>query len=825
MDKILILDVNSLIYRFYYALPSFYSHKNIPTNALFGLTNALLKIIKEEKPQYLIACFDSKTPTFRHNKYLEYKSQRPKIENELKIQINLAPKILKSFGFLILEKDNYEADDLIGLIVKKNPDKYKIIYSGDLDLLQLVNDRTILKFFKKGISQVEIYDEQKIKEKYQLKPYQLIDYKALQGDPSDNIIGIKGIGPKTAINLLSKYQTIENIIDLSEKKIIPQPLRDLILINKDRLLLNKEIITLATDLNLNFNLEEAKLTQLNIEKIIETLKEFDFYSIIERLKKEDSKNLFQLSTINFLTSPSFLLDNIFCLLDDNFIYLYDGQNFFKLAQNLTNIEKILTANRIIIYDLKFFLQKYYQLSKNLKRIIEINLNNFFDIRIAFWLIKNIIKPDLNKIFSFYYPNLDYDNLLEKFISFMPQIYQDLEKQLTDYSLNHILSLDQNVTLILLVMEINGLKIDKNKIKTYQQQLQEELKNLKEEIYQLVGYVFNLNSNNEIRRVIFDQLKIKSKDIRKTSKGELSVSEEQLIKIKDKHPVIEKILSYRKKSKLLSQFIKNLNKYLKDSKIQTNFDITGTTTGRLTSFYPNLQNLPKEIKQFFIPSQGCRFVSYDYSQIELRLLAHFSQDENLINIFKEDLDIHSLTAKLLFKEENEQTRRLAKLINYGIVYGISPQSLAQKTNLSLMTAKKLIEDYYLKFPGIKKLNKDLEEKFNAYTYTETLLGRKRFYFNRNLSDYLKIAINSPIQGSAADILKLAMIDIFNYLKNNNLLNEVKLVLSIHDELVFEIKENILLQVKFKIKNIMENVINLSVPLKVNIKEGYNLQDIK
>ncbi|GIW65779.1 MAG: DNA polymerase [Candidatus Parcubacteria bacterium] len=820
MEKIVILDISSLIYRFYYALPLFTSHNNIPTNALFGLTNALLKIINEENPDYIIACLDSKTKTFRHKKDINYKAQRPKIPNDLKVQLNLVPKILKAFNIEIIQKENYEADDLIGFFVKKLNYKLKVIYSGDLDLLQILDENTILKFFKRGISEVEVYDKNKVREKFHLQPYQLADLKGLIGDSSDNILGIKGIGQKTAIDLLLRFNNIEQIIYAAEKKILPEKLRNLIIDNKERLILNKELATIVTDIDLNFKIK--KYEYFNLDNVYNVLKEFDFYSIIKRLKINQLNEANDFSEIKFEEKLPLFFDDLFCFIDNEVIYISDGEKYYYFNLNLEIFKKILNSKQIIVYDLKLFLKHCYKFQLEVD-----NIDKFFDIKIAFWLVKNIIKPDITKILYFYSKDIT-DNINKNniFLKIMPKIYDDLNMQIINNQLQNVLIIDQKVSSILAIMENYGLNIDKEKLSQIRLNILEDLKNIKMEIYNLAKTEFNINSSNELRKIIFEKLKLTKKNIKKTPKGEISVKESELQKLIDFHPLIKKILDYKNKSKLLNNFIKNFLKHINDNKIYTNFEITGTNTGRITSLYPNLQNIPLELRKVFIPSQkNYIFLSYDYSQIELRILAHFSEDENLLNIFYQNLDIHTIIAKLLFKEENEKTRRLAKIINYGIIYGITPSGIAQKTGLSINTSKELINNYFRNFPGVKKFLDELINRFNSFGHTETLLGRKRFFFESNSIKATRIAINSPIQGTAADILKLALIDAFKYLKEKNILNEVRFKLIVHDEIIFEIRNDFVAKVKLRLKNIFENIVNLKVPLCVKIREGNNLKEIK
>lgn len=840
MKKKILIDSNSLIHRVYHAVPYLQSPKGIPVNAVYGFTNIILRIIDEEKPDFIIACFDGPTPTFRHLKAKEYKATRPKTPDDLKIQFSWIKKVLIALDVPIAEKENYEADDVIGSLIDK--DNKNIILSGDLDTLQLVDENTLVYFLKKGIKEIEIYDEAKVKEKFGIPPKLLPDFKALIGDPSDNIIGIKGIGEKTARMLLNKYGTIEEIIEKAEKGFIDPLYKKIILENKERLLLNKELAKIVRNLEINISLKEYKFP--DIEKVLPILQELGFKSIIERLIKNRNQNilsLFSLSTAkNFLKKIEKVSNIAFLISLSDKLYAKIDNNFYELDYTSENLLKILDAEKIILYDLKQFSKEVYL---NLGKLIyeKENLDKkFFDVKIALNLTSTLTKITIDKFANFYSNKIlttskDCINfILESF----EKIYEDLNKKISEHNLNEVLSLDQKISVILGIMEINGLMVDIEKLNEFKVYMKKEIEVLKKEIFDMAGSSFNLNSPIELRHILFEKLKIPTKNLKKTPKGEISTQESELIKLINLHPIIEKILRYREYNKILTTFVTGFTKYIgKDNKVKTNFEITGSATGRISSEEPNLQNIPiegelaKKLRSCFVSSPGFSFLALDYSQIELRITAHFSQDENLISIFNQDLDVHSITARLLFKEENEKTRRLAKIINFGIIYGITPKGLQERTNLPLSQCKELIERYFKNFPGVRKMREEFVEKAKTFGYAETILGRKRFIpeiFSRSYSEQnkgIRIAINTPIQGTASDIIKLAMVNIFDYILEKSLLDEIKIVLQIHDELIFEIRDDIIDKAKDNLIKLMENAIKLTVPLKVKYSISKNLGDLK
>ncbi|MFZ8847960.1 MAG: DNA polymerase [Minisyncoccia bacterium] len=831
-EKLLLIDINSLLHRLYHAIPLLRSSQGLPTNALYGLTNVLLKILDEIKTDYIVACYDTPVLTVRHEKFKEYKAQRPKIADDLKTQISYSKKLLQAFNIQIAEKPGYEADDLIGTLAEKNKDKKVIILSGDLDTLQLVNDRVNIYFLKKGIKEIEVYDRQKVLERFNIEPYLLPDFKALVGDPSDNIIGIKGIGEKTAINLIKKYGNIEKIIEAAEKGFLEYSLRKAILENKDRLILNKDLTTIIKDVEIELQLK--KYQKPSKEQLLPILEELGFKSIIARLFKDQKVSLFTTTSQYKSELPSDLKE-IFVILYQDKIYASFNNEIVKLDVTIDNLQKIINTEKIYIFDLKQFFKKFYEVMNT-----QLPLNKFFDLKIAFWLVTPYNKITLEKLTNIYSskPLLTLKDCLDFILLNYKSIANELESKIKEFNLEEILHLDQQVSQILGLMELNGILLDREKLKSFKEFLIEEINRLKKEIYELAGTPFNVNSPIELRYILFTKLKLPTKGLKKTPKGEISTQESELIKLKDQHPIIEKILEYREKMKISTTFSENLLKFIKaDGRITTNFEITGTATGRISSEEPNLQNLPVEgelarkLRACFVAPNGFKYVSFDYSQIELRIAAELSQDENLITIFKQDLDIHSITAKLLFKEENEKTRRLAKIINFGIIYGISPKGLKERTGLSLTESKKLIDSYFKNFSGVQKMVKELIEKAKTYGYAENIFGRKRFIpelYSRAYSEVMKgerIAINTPIQGTAADIMKKAMVQIYEFIKNNNLENKAKIILQIHDELILEVSDDIINLIKEEVKKIMENVVQFSIPLKVKVSIGKDLAEIK
>ena len=823
--KVYLIDANALIYRLYHAMPKLTDPLGRPIQAVYGLSNILLKILKEEKPDYIFALYDRPEPTLRHKVFKEYKATRPPLTDDLKLQISLAKKIFSAFNIPIIEKIGYEADDLIATLKEKfiSLAEEIIILTGDLDTLQLANKKTKILTMQKGISKTMIYDENKVKEKYGLSPAQLPDYKALIGDVSDNIIGIPGIGPKTASKLLQKYQNLEGLIQAAKEKKLDPKINSQILANQEKLLFNKDLVTLRK----NVDIEEKLLSPYKgFEKnnLISVFQEFGFKSLIQRLGQEVSlSNLFTkpITREEKISSLSEIKQPFLFFLEQDKIKIDDGSQKIKILDKKFLKEPFFLEGEKFVFDLKNIFKEIFK--EDLYFDKKIDLSKIYDLKLIFWLLN----PDKGNY------------TLEKIIDFFSQssplkITLNLISQLKELDLEKVyFELEVKVSSVLARMELRGIKIDTKSLEDFKQKVKEKNDELLKEIYELAGEKFNPNSPSQLRRILFEKLKLPTKGLTKTSKGEISTQETELLKIIHLHPLIKKILDYREVNKILTTYTDSLlqNYNPQTGRIYTIFNQTGTSTGRIASENPNLQNLPLEgelanyLRKCFVADEGYIFIDADYSQIELRLLAHLSEDENLIQAFKNDLDIHSQTAKMVFGEETKETRHKAKIINFGITYGITPKGLAQRLQIPVSSSSKLIERFFYFYPRVKKLKEDLIEFAKVYGYVQTLFGRKRFipeinyqsYYERALAE--RIAINMPIQGLAADLLKKAMIEIDEEIYRRKM--PAFLVLAIHDELILEVKKEFKDEIKDIIKERMEGVMDLKVPLKVNLKEGEHL----
>jgi len=825
--KVYLIDANALIYRIYHAMPKLTDPQGRPIQAVYGLANTLLKILKEEKPDYIFALYDRPEPTIRHQVFKEYKATRPPITDDLKLQISLSKKIFSAFNIPVIEKIGYEADDLIATLKEKfiNLADEIIILTGDLDTLQLVDLKTKILTMQKGITKTMIYDENKVKEKYGLLPSQLPDYKALVGDPSDNIVGIPGIGPKTASRLLQNYQNLEGIITAAKEQKLDPKISLAILNNKEKLLFNRDLVTLRK----NLDVEEKLLVPYQgykEENLISVFQEFGFKSLIQRIKPTFGLFTPSLDKGEKMISLSELRHPFFFYLDQDKIKIYETEGQIKVLEKKFLKEVFFIEGEKFVFDLKNILKEIIKEDFYFDK--KIALEKIYDLKLIFWLLN----PDKGNY------------SLEKIISFFSEpnplkITQDLILKLKELDLEKVyFELELPLTSVLARMELIGIKIDQNKIKELKSKCLIEIQNLKKEIESLAGMPFNPLSPKELNYILFQKLKLPSKGLAKTKKGEISTQESELLKIIDAHPIVPKILDYRKLVKVASTYTDSLLVSFdpKDGRVHPVYNQTGTSTGRLSSENPNVQNIPLKgeladlVREAFIAEEGFLFLGADYSQLELRLAAHLSQDENLLAAFKNNLDIHSQTAKLVFGEENLETRRLAKAINFGIIYGMQAKGLAERLRIPISQAQKIIERYFHFYPGLKKMREDLIEKAKIYGYAETLSGRKlslpEIYSNsyREKSEAERIAVNMPIQGLGADIIKKAMIAIDRALYEE-FIKEANLILSVHDELVLEVKEEKIDAISKIVKEKMEKAILLSLPLEVKIKEGRNLLEIK
>lgn len=859
MKKVILVDGNNLLFRSYYATAyqgNFMKNKNgFPTNALYGFVNMIHKIINDEKPEYMLVAFD-KGKTFRHDKYKDYKAGRIKMPDELKAQFPIAKEILAYLGIKWFEIDNYEADDIIGTLAKKIDDEndYKgLIVSSDKDLLQLISNKVIMKLLKSKdyvmMSKETFYDQ------YKLTPDKMIDIKALQGDSSDNIEGVKGIGEKTALKLLQEYGSLEGIYD--NIAYIKGAVATKLINGKDKAFESKDLVTIYKQVPLGFTLEDTKITNGNLEELKKTYENLEFYSFLKNMKIGRINNDFNvievedISVLDKIKSPI----SIYMELDKTNYHLasilalglYDGQNAYYVKKDLIN-DSIKKLNK---------LEKYtYDLKKHLVALkkIKVNLENIsFDSMIAAYLLNYNVKDDISYLanqFGYDIPFYEViskakklgEETLKKLVSakakFIYETKEELEKEMKEEDCTYLFNeIEMPLSVVLAEMEYQGIRVDVNVLKSMNVEIEEKIKEISNKIYELAGCQFNISSPKQLGDILFTKLQIGKG---KKTKSGYSTDKTILEKYKDRHPIVPLILEHRMLTKLQSTYIVGLeNSILEDGKIHTIYTQTLTRTGRLSSIEPNLQNIPirttygKLIRKAFIPEEGCILLSSDYSQIELRVFAHFSKVPNLVNAFKNDMDIHTQTAMDIFGVKKEDVtplmRRQAKAVNFGILYGISSFGLAEDLGISVKEAKAFIDKYFETYSGIKNYMDSVVKDAYEKGYVTTIMNRKRKITELNNTNYMirqqgeRMALNTPIQGSSADILKKAMIDIYNKFKEKKL--KSKMILQVHDELIFNVLKEEEDIVKKIVDDCMDNAYKLDVPLKVDIETGINWYDTK
>ena len=871
MKKIILVDGNNLLFRSFYATAYqgviMKNSKGFPTNALYGFINMMNKIIKEESPNYIMVAFD-KGKTFRHDKYTEYKAGRMAVPDELKLQFPKAKEILDAMGIKYFEIENYEADDIIGTFAKKvdqEDDFIATIISSDKDLLQLISDCVDVKLLKQ--SGHILMTREEFKNTYQLEPVKMIDLKALMGDSSDHIPGVKGIGEKTAINLLAKYGSLDNLYNNIES--VTGKTKEKLLLDKDNAYMSYDLATIFRDVPLEFGLEDCKYGGMNERLFVSMLEEFEFHSMLRKFDFSVSNNNIEKS--NTVSSKNLIIKDIkefqikdfaFYLETRGSIYsksevlgigIYDGENGYFISKEEIEIYKDLFFNDV---------EKY---TYDLKKCIVV-LNNFgvkfnkvvFDMMIAIYLLDYVVKDDISFIAQAFDVNIplyedlygtdkrpkeiDDEYLKEICCSKAKFIYDTRLRLLKELEDNEEIELFNNIemplTSVLADMEITGIKVDTEYLRTIEVELKEQMDVLEKEIYNFAGSQFNIMSPAQLAKVLFEDLNIPYP--KKVKDNKYSTSKDILDKIKFVNPIVDKILEYRTLAKLYTNYAVGLKEEVReDGRIHTIFTQTLTRTGRLSSISPNLQNIParaefsKLIRKAFIPDRNSKLLSSDYSQVELRVFAHMANATNLIQAFIDDKDIHTKTASDIYKVSMEEVtkdmRRTAKAVNFGILYGISSFGLSEDLGIDIGTAKKFIDNYLETYPRIKEYME--KEKADAYAlgYVKTLMNRKRVIDELQSKNFMirssgeRMALNTPIQGSAADILKKAMVEIFEEFNKRELRS--KMLIQVHDELVFNVVNEEIVEVKEIVKNIMENTFKLSVPLKVEMELGDNWYEAK
>ena len=844
MEKIILVDGNNLLFRSYYATAytgNFMKNsKGFPTNALFGFTNMMNKIIEEEKPTYIMVAFD-KGKTFRHNKYDFYKQGRIETPNELKLQFPKAKELLNAMGIKYYEIDNYEADDIIGTFAEycnKDPNFIGTIISSDKDLLQLISNDIDIKLLKQ--KDYLRYNEDIFSKEYGIKPINIIDLKALMGDASDNIPGVKGIGEKTALKLLQEYKTLDGIYENIDK--IKGKTKEKLMIDKDNAYMSYEIATIYKEVPIDINIDELKYLG-STEKLNSLYEELEFFSFLKKEKKKEED-------INIT-----IVDDVSKIKIDKECAIYlelDGTNYHNsniigigiynkdvayYIKNITNLD-FLNGVDVFTYDLK----KLY-VSLKYKNVKIPDIKN--DLMIASSLLEYNTKDDiaylanqLNYNIPFYENVLKQDDISKIVVSkakFIYEIKDELLNKIKEENMQELYNeIEIPLTYVLGDMEYDGVVVDKDILDEMGNEIKIKLEILSKDIYNLAGTSFNISSPQQLGEVLFERLNLPHG---KKGKTGYSTAVDVLNKLVNKHPIIEKILEYRMLNKLYTTYVEGLINTIKNGKIHTIYTQTLTRTGRLSSIEPNLQNIPirteygRLIRKAFVPSENSVIVSGDYSQIELRILAHMANVPALIDAFNNDFDIHSKTASDIFKTDvvTKEMRRIAKAVNFGIIYGISSFGLSENLNISTKEAKQFIDEYLKTYPGIKEYMDNTIKNAYECGYAKTLFNRKRIIDELKNTNYMirqsgeRMALNTPIQGTSADIIKKAMVLIHQKLKENNL--KSKLIIQVHDELVFDCLKEEQEQVIKIMKDVMENVIKLKVPLKIDIEYGNNWYEAK
>ncbi|PSL44066.1 DNA polymerase I [Salsuginibacillus halophilus] len=874
MSKLVLLDGNSVAFRMFFALPLLSNDQGVYTNAVYGFTKVLLKVLEEEQPTHMAVAFDAGKTTFRHDTYEAYKSGREKTPDELSEQLPLLRDVLDAFGVQRFELENYEADDIIGTLAKEaEGEGFQVkVFSGDKDLLQLVSKQTSVAFTQKGISDVHTYDVTAFHEAYGLEPAQLVDLKGLMGDSSDNIPGVPGIGEKTALKMLKAHGDVEGVLS-SIEQISGKKTKERLQEHQDQARMSRDLAVIRTDVPLTEGVEATAYDSWNYEKVVELFQNLGFQSLLKELEKEagiehkldDIEVALQKTFTEEMTaSPAALVVET---PDENYhhspvwgITVSNENGTFVME-----LEDALASDRFkqwagdeskekVVFDAKQTTVALGWQGVHLQGVR-------FDALIASYLIDpSASAHDLAAIAERQHgdsvlhdedvygkgakqqkPGVDelaqhIGRKGEALLKLQPVLLEALK---ANNQIDLFESLEMPLSLILGRMETYGVQVDEKQLQMMGEELNETLTKLEQEIHELAGEAFNINSPKQLGPILFEKLEL---PVLKKTKTGYSTSADILEKLQDEHEIIPKLLHYRQVSKLKSTYVDGLLKVVHPStgKIHTMFNQAITQTGRLSSAEPNLQNIPirleegRKIRKAFIPSQNdWMILAADYSQIELRVLAHMSQDERLIEAFREDMDIHTKTAMDVFQvqpeEVTDQMRRSAKAVNFGIVYGISDYGLSQSLGISRNEAQSFIDTYFATYPSVKAYMDEQIENAREQGYVTTLMHRRRYLpeitsknFNRR-SFAERTAMNTPIQGSAADVIKKAMVDVEQALIDEGL--ESRLLLQVHDELIFEIPPHELDAMKRLVPRVMEGTIELDVPLQADVAYGDTWYDAK
>ncbi len=865
MKKILLIDGNSLLFRAYYATVygSYGSAGTImkakdgtPTNAIFALATIMTKLMNETPPDYALVAFDSAEPTFRHLAFPNYKAGRKETPLELQTQFPLAIEMLNKMGIMTYKCSGIEADDIIGSAAKmarKNQLEVEI-FSGDRDLLQLIDEHVTVKLTKKGLSELQIMDREALFKEWELEPQQIIDLKALMGDPSDNIPGISGVGEKTALKLLKEHKSIEQVLEAN----IPGKLGEKIKQSHEVAMMSKQLATIDCDLSLPFSLIDLEYKGAKSEELLSFYQRYDMNSLMKKIPIRQETIALDYELVTAIPEE-YLSEDCSLILEfeqENYhisnivgaAFHVRNKTFFLTWENVLKQKSLLTYlenpnYKKHGYDLKSYIVAFHRYQVKLS-------GGDFDLILATYLLQPSLKEEEAIIYDYYGCSVDYRSSiytkkgyeLDKVVSYACQKAMQLEicrkEALLRLTAQESLSLYQEIELplasVLAQMEIQGVKVDAKILAEKNEEVQKKIDQLKQEIYQLAESEFNINSPSQMAAILYDKLNLPARNHRSTSAEELEL-------LRPFHPIVDKLLNYRRYSKLQNTYLQALPQYiLEDGKIHTIFNQALTQTGRLSSKEPNLQNISvrdeesREVRKAFVAShKGWYILSFDYSQIELRVLAHIANATSMIDAFNQGIDIHTATACTIFNVTKDQVtsqmRRQAKTINFGIIYGMSEWGLKEELGISVKEAKDFIERYFASYKEIKEYFDKTIEECKKNGYVKTYFNRIRYVKEINDANYnvrefgKRIAMNSPIQGTAADIIKKAMLSIAEGLKTQRY--QTRMILQIHDELVFEVPFEELMSVIPFIQSTMEDVVNFKVNMVANYGYGYNWYDAK
>ncbi|MFH0814900.1 MAG: DNA polymerase I [Candidatus Falkowbacteria bacterium] len=899
--KFMIFDGNAILHRAWHALPPMTS-KGRMVNAVYGFVSIFLKALKEFSPEFIAVAFDRKEKTFRHEEFVEYKAKRIKQPDEFYAQIPIVKEILQAFNIKIFEKAGFEADDVIGTLCEKRQvnrdDVLSIIVTGDMDALQLVDDNTEVYTLRKGMSDTVIYNEKAVREKFEgLGPEQMIDYKGLRGDASDNIPGVPGIGEKTALQLLKEFGTIDNLykkmkVGEFENVKITERLFKILTENKEQALKCRYLATIVRDVKLDFKLEDCERAPFDKLKVTELFADLEFKSLLNRLplqravenvetehvpsQKDGQKYhlidteekfaeffekirpqkqfCFDTETTSLNVFQAELLGVSFCWRAGEAAYVLNKKDWVKQLKPFLENEEIKKIGHNIKYDMEI-----------LKLCCDIDVRGlYFDTMIASYLLNPGSR--VNKLDLVVFRELKYEKIPIKALigegkqqltmdlvsptkvseyscedaDYTFRLVEKLEPQLRENNLWKVFEeIEMPLILVLAEIEMNGIMIDSEYLNELAGKLQKRVKAIEKKVYELAGKEFNIASPLQLKEILFEKLGIAQKGLKKNKTG-VSTAANELEKMQGQHEIIDYIIEFRGLSKLLSTYLEALPKLVekKTGRVHTSFNQTITATGRLSSSDPNLQNIPvktelgREIRRAFIAPRGRRLISADYSQVELRVIACLAKDETMMDVFKRGEDIHRATAAKIFnvplEKVTDDQRRAAKEVNFGVIYGMGVHGLATRKKISRQQAKDFIDKYFENFHKVKEYLETMKEFAAAKGYVETMFGRRRYLpemhsgVQQVRAGAERMAINHPIQGTGADLLKIAMIEVFKELKKKS--PATKMVLTVHDELVFEVDKDEVQKVGKVIDEKMEKIHKLCVPLNVDTKVGQNWRDM-